>query len=243
MPAEVVFLLSLIPMTTSVADSYSNFWRGRRQRRQILCSVAARRRIWLWVGLGSILSAMDIHGYSCRDLRHFLSVLQRKICVWTGAFIVRRSLMQGNRLSYTLDRMNGEEYEFQMKCVFHATRVATVPQDLGHHIRWSHSPNYQKTLRRFDSLSAINRLAGYLDTNRAPELASIVRSNTLPLAYMSTLGVLVGQGWPLSYVTRLALNSCIRRRVVAFDRRGTNNQLLLWALFLHVPMSGRSSCL
>lgn len=164
-----------------------------------------------------------------------LLVLQRRIHVWTGAFAVRRSLIQGNRLSYVVGCMNGQDFEFHMKCLFHATRVAAVPQDLGHYVRRPHGPNRQKTLRRFDSVGAISRLAGHLDANAAPELASIIRSNTLPLAYMSILGELVGQGWSLYHVTRLAQHPYIKQVVAAFDRHGTRVQLLSWYLFLHVP--------
>ena len=164
-----------------------------------------------------------------------LLVLQRRIHVSTGAFAVRRSLIQGNRLSYVVGCMNGEDFEFQMKCLFHATRVTAVPQDLGHYVRRPHGPNRQKTLRRFDSVGAIRRMAGYLDAHAAPELANIIRSNILPLAYMSVLGELVGQGWSLAYVTRLMRHPYIGQVVSAFDRHGTRMQLLSWYLFLHAP--------
>lgn len=164
-----------------------------------------------------------------------LLVLQRRIHVATGAFVVRRSLVCGNRLSYVVGCTNGEDLEFYVKCLLHARRVSGVSEELLHVVRRSGGSNRRKTLRRFDVVGAVSRLAGYFDAHGAAGLATEIRSNTLPLAYMGVLRLLVAQGWSLPYVTRLMRLPHIRRIVSAFNRRGSRAQLVAWWLFLHAP--------
>ncbi|MCR8746795.1 glycosyltransferase family 2 protein [Romboutsia lituseburensis] len=102
--------------------------------------------------LDSIISGIDA----------FNLIINQKIILCTGSAIYKSELINKYNIRHYEHCSNGEDQEFQIKSLIHASRVGCVNEILLHYFQRRESMTHSTSLKRFAVLGAMKRIEKYL---------------------------------------------------------------------------------
>lgn len=137
--------------------------------------------------------------------------INKQFWIWTCSAIFRRELIMNHGVKYTEGCSNGEDQEFLFKILSHASKIKLLDQTLSYYVQRGNSITNTYTLKKFDTINAIDRTAVYLgksEIKKIREISEIIRTYYAMDNFLAIFRLSVEQ---VIYRDSISINDSVKR--------------------------------
>lgn len=138
-----------------------------------------------------------------------------KICI--GSIMIKRRLIEDNKIRFVEGYKNYEDQDFIVKVLFHSKKIKALPEKLLYYTLRKDSAS-QQFLNKVNYVPIYNMLGQYLTNKEAnKEIVDYIYKYKIPTTYLSIISSLIKNKYPRQHIIDLCNDQNIKSQITKFE--------------------------